>query len=98
MADITLAPTASGRLRATSTTAPIGSGLRQSRLAREPEPVLYKIPEVMAMLRMSRGALYQEMSAGRLRKVKRGRSVFVTAAAIADYVALLEQETEATAG
>jgi hypothetical protein len=32
-----------------------------------------------------------------LRKVKRGRSVFVTAAAIADYVALLEQETEATA-
>ena len=49
------------------------------------------------MLRMSRGALYQELSAGRLRKVKRGRSVFVTAAAIADYVALLEQETEATA-
>jgi predicted DNA-binding transcriptional regulator AlpA len=65
---------------------------------RAPEPVLYKIPEVMAMLRMSRGALYHEISAGRLRKVKRGRSVFVTAAAIADYVALLEQETEATAG
>jgi predicted DNA-binding transcriptional regulator AlpA len=67
-------------------------------VARAPEPVLYKIPEVMAMLRMSRGALYQEMSVGRLRKVKRGRSVFVTAAAIADYVALLERETEATAG
>jgi hypothetical protein len=65
---------------------------------RPPEPVLYKIPEVMAMLRMSRGALYQEISAGRLRKVKRGRSVFVTAAAIADYVALLERETEAAAG
>ena len=62
-----------------------------------PEQVLYKIPEVMAMLRMSRAALYQEMSAGRLRKVKRGRSVFVTVAAIADYVALLERETEATA-
>lgn len=59
--------------------------------------VLYKIPEVMRMLRMSRGALYQEMSAGRLRRVKRGRSVFVTAAAIADYVALLERETEAAA-
>ena len=65
--------------------------------SRAPEQVLYKIPEVMAMLRMSRGAVYQEISAGRLRKVKRGRSVFVTAAAIADYVALLEQETEATA-
>ena len=65
---------------------------------RAPEPVLYKIPEVMAMLRMSRGALYHEISAGRLRKVKRGRSVFVTAAAIADYVALLERESQAMAG
>jgi predicted DNA-binding transcriptional regulator AlpA len=64
---------------------------------RAPEQVLYKIPEVMAMLRISRAALYQVMSAGRLRRVKRGRSVFVTAAAIADYVALLEQETEAKA-
>lgn len=63
---------------------------------RSPEQVLYKIPEVMAMLRISRAALYQEMSAGRLRRVKRGRSVFVTAAAITDYVALLEHETEAT--
>jgi len=66
--------------------------------SRAPGQVLYKIPEVMAMLRMSRGAVYQEISAGRLRKVKRGRSVFVTATAIADYVALLEQETEATTG
>src|SRR5260370_6408756 len=43
-----------------------------------PDVVLNKIPEVMRMLRMlrmSRGALYQEMSAGRLRRVKRGRSV-----------------------
>jgi predicted DNA-binding transcriptional regulator AlpA len=61
-----------------------------------PEPVLYKIPEVMAMLNISRAALYQEMRAGRLRKLKRGRSTFVTAAAIADYVGLLESESEAT--
>jgi predicted DNA-binding transcriptional regulator AlpA len=53
---------------------------------------LYKIPEVMMMLRMSRGAIYSEINAGRLRRVKRGRSVFVTSAAIADYVLLLEQE------
>lgn len=59
-----------------------------------PDAVLYKIPEVSRMLRMSRGAVYQEMSTGRLRRVKRGRSVFVTAAAIADYVALLEREAE----
>ena len=36
--------------------------------SKAPEQVLYKIPEVMAMLRMSRGAVYQEISAGRLRK------------------------------
>jgi predicted DNA-binding transcriptional regulator AlpA len=57
--------------------------------------VLYKIPEVMTMLRMSRGAIYCEIKAGRLRRVKRGRSVFVTSAAIADYVLLLEQEAAA---
>jgi hypothetical protein len=62
-----------------------------------PDAVWYKIPEVMRMLRMSRGAVYQEISAGRLRKVKRGRSVFITAAAIADYVALVQRETEAAA-
>jgi predicted DNA-binding transcriptional regulator AlpA len=61
------------------------------------DAVWYKIPEVMRMLRMSRGAVYQEISAGRLRKVKRGRSVFITAAAIADYVALVQRETEAAA-
>lgn len=58
--------------------------------------VLYKIPEVMRMLRMSRGAVYSEIKAGRLRRVKRGRSVFVTSAAIADYILLLEQEAAAS--
>ena len=60
-----------------------------------PHVVLYKIPEVMQMLRMSRGAIYGEIKAGRLRKVKRGRSVFVTSTALDDYVMLLEQEAGA---
>lgn len=60
--------------------------------------VLYKIPEVMRMLRMSRGAVYGEIKAGRLRRVKRGRSVFVTSAAIADYIQLLEREAAASLG
>jgi hypothetical protein len=51
----------------------------------------------MRMLRMSRGAVHQEISAGWLRRVKRGRSVFVTDPAVADYVALLERETKAAA-
>jgi predicted DNA-binding transcriptional regulator AlpA len=59
---------------------------------------LYKIPEVMTMLRMSRGAVYSEIKAGRLRRVRRGRSVFVTSAAIADYVLLLEREAAAQLG
>ncbi len=59
---------------------------------------LYKIPEVMKMLRMSRGAVYSEINAGRLRRVKRGRSVFVTSAAIADYINLLEREAAASLG
>ena len=57
-----------------------------------PDPVMYKIPEVMLMLRMSRRLVYEQIRAGRLRIVKQGRATFVTAAAIRDYVALLELE------
>jgi len=69
--------------------------MRAAATPQVPHVVLYKIPEVMQMLRMSRGAVYCEINAGRLRRVKRGRSVFVTSAAIADYVYLLEQEASA---
>jgi excisionase family DNA binding protein len=48
----------------------------------------------MVVLSMSRGAIYQEMRSGRLRSVKRGRSRLISAAAIADYVALLEHEAQ----
>ena len=61
---------------------------------RAPEPVLYKIPEVMAMLRMSRHVVYEQIRAGRLRIVKQGRATFVTAEAIRAYVKLLEREAE----
>lgn len=67
-------------------------------VAETAQVMLYKIPDVMGMLRMSRGAIYSEINAGRLRKVKRGRSVFVTSAAIADYVLLLEREAAAALG
>jgi len=59
-----------------------------------PDPVMYKIPEVMAMLRMSRHVVYEQIRRGRLRTVKEGRATFVTAAAIRAYVELLEQEAE----
>jgi excisionase family DNA binding protein len=47
----------------------------------------------MVVLSMSRSAIYEEIRAGRLRSVKRGRSRLISASAIADYVALLENET-----
>ena len=58
------------------------------------EPVLYKIPEVMAMLRMSRHVVYEQIRAGRLGIVKQGRATFVTASAIRAYVELLEREAQ----
>ena len=60
-----------------------------------PDPVLYKIPEVMAMLRMSRHVVYEQIRRGRLRIVKEGRATFVTASALRAYVELLEREAEA---
>jgi len=60
-----------------------------------PEQVLYKIPEVMAMLGgMSRHKIYDLIRCGRLRIVKEGRSTFVTASAIRAYIDLLERESE----
>ncbi|MER7278851.1 helix-turn-helix domain-containing protein [Dactylosporangium sp. NPDC000244] len=53
---------------------------------------LWKIPEAMALLSMSRTVIYEQIRAGRLRTVTQGRSRLVPASAIAEYVALLEAE------
>ena len=58
---------------------------------------LYKIPEVMAMLSMSRSVIYEQMTAGRLRSVKQGRARLIPASAVADYIALLEREASQVA-
>lgn len=57
-------------------------------------PLLYTVPEAMTALRISRSAFYREVNARRLRTVKQGTSTRVTAAALAEYVALLEREAE----
>ncbi|MEV4413823.1 helix-turn-helix domain-containing protein [Catellatospora sp. NPDC049609] len=51
------------------------------------------MPEVMNLLSMSRSVIYEQIRAGRLRSVTQGRARLVSAAAIADYVTLLENET-----
>jgi excisionase family DNA binding protein len=55
-------------------------------------PMLYTVPEVLAMLRMSRTYFYAQVAAGRLSTVKQGSSTRVTADDLAAYVALLKRE------
>lgn len=58
-----------------------------------PQKHLYRIPEAMALLSMSRSVIYEQIRSGRLRTVKQGRSRLVPDTAIRDYVELLENES-----
>jgi len=55
---------------------------------------LYRIPDVMRMLKMSRTVIYEQLRSGRLRSVHQGRTRLIPASAIRDYIALLEREAE----
>lgn len=55
---------------------------------------LYRVTDVMRMLSMSRSVIYEQLRSGRLRSVRQGRSRRIPAAAVAEYVALLEREAE----
>lgn len=59
------------------------------------EKALYRVPEAMRLLSLSRSVLYTQIRLGRLRSVKEGNTRLIPADAIADYVALLEAEAEA---
>ena len=54
---------------------------------------LYRIPEAMILLSLSRSMIYEQIRSGRLRTVKQGRTRLVPAAAITDYITLLEHES-----
>ncbi|MEV0396924.1 helix-turn-helix domain-containing protein [Polymorphospora rubra] len=54
---------------------------------------LYRIPEAMRLLSLSRSVIYELVRSGRLRTVKEGRSRLVPHSAITEYVTLLEQES-----
>ncbi|MBF8194582.1 helix-turn-helix domain-containing protein [Nonomuraea sp. K274] len=56
---------------------------------------LYRVTDVMRMLRMGRTVIFAQMRDGRLRSVRQGRARLIPAAAIRDYIALLERESEA---
>lgn len=53
---------------------------------------LFKVPEVMRMLKMSRTVIFEQLRDGRLRSVRQGRARLIPASAIAEYIALLERE------
>lgn len=55
---------------------------------------LYRIPDVMVMLSLSRSVVYEQIRSGRLRTVTQGRTRLVPASAIADYIALLVREAD----
>lgn len=69
----------------------LGSGLPAGKL-------LYRVPEAMTLLSISRTVIYEEIRSGRLRSVKRGCTRLIPAAALQDYLALLDQEAEHSAG
>ncbi|WP_157495362.1 helix-turn-helix domain-containing protein [Kutzneria sp. 744] len=54
---------------------------------------LYRIPEAMALLSMSRSVIYEQIRAGRLKTVKQGSARLVPAVAINAYVELLMSES-----
>ncbi|MEU6967494.1 helix-turn-helix domain-containing protein [Kitasatospora aureofaciens] len=55
-------------------------------------PVLYRVSDAVQVLNLSRTVIYDLIRTGRLRTVNEGRSRRIPAAAITDYVALLERE------
>ena len=57
---------------------------------------LYKVPDAMRMLNLSRTVIFELLRTGRLRSVKQGRTRLIPASAIRDYIALLEREAETT--
>jgi excisionase family DNA binding protein len=56
---------------------------------------LYRVPEAMRVLSLSRTVIYELIRSGRLRSVTQGRARLIPASAIAEYVALLEAESRA---
>lgn len=57
---------------------------------------MVRVKTALELLGIGRTTLYQLIRSGRLRTVTQGRSRLIPASAIRDYVALLEQEAEAT--
>ena len=71
----------------------------QPAAIREPQPgkQLYRVPDAMRILSMSRSVIYEQLRSGRLRSVHQGRARRIPASAITEYIALLEHEARSAA-
>ena len=56
------------------------------------EILLYKVPEVVRMLNLSRSTVFELLRTGRLRSVHQGRSRLIPASSLREYVVMLEKE------
>jgi Helix-turn-helix domain len=59
---------------------------------------LYRVKDVMWMLKLSRTVIYEQLRTGRLRSVQQGRARLIPSGAIRDYIKLLENEAREEAG
>jgi len=57
-----------------------------------PAKAMYRVPEAMRLLSLSRSVIYEQIRSGRLRSVKQGRARLIPDDAIADYIELLKRE------
>jgi excisionase family DNA binding protein len=58
----------------------------RSTVTSEVVPVLYRVDEAAAALRLSRSSVYELIRSGQLRTVKQGRRRLVPVTALAEYV------------
>jgi excisionase family DNA binding protein len=63
--------------------------MARSTVKSEVVPLLYRVDEAAAALRLSRSSVYELIRSGQLRSVKQGRRRLVPVTALAEYVASL---------
>ena len=57
-------------------------------------PQLYRVPEAMRLLSLSRSVIYEQIRTGRLKSVTQGRTRLIPASAITEYVSMLQREAD----
>ena len=55
---------------------------------------LYRVPDAMQLLSLSRSVIYEQIRTGRLKSVTQGRTRLIPASAITDYVSMLQREAD----